>query len=225
MQLASMTQSQKRESALPRPFLLAGLIAPVLFTAVYLIDGATRPDYNPLVQWVSHLSLGPRGWLGTLNLAVAGVLTLACAQGLRQTLKPSKRARWAVRLVFLAGIGWLMGAAFPMDPNLGYPPGAKAANGSWHDNLHNLAAFLVVGAFVATPILLRAYFNRTWWKRYSIATSIGVLAGFIVCSALVTLDYAHVYHAAPSGLMERVALTLGFAWMGALAVLTLKDTE
>jgi hypothetical protein len=220
-----MTQPRKRESAPPQPFLLAGLIAPVLFTAVYLIDGATRPNYDPLVQWISHLSLGPRGWLGTVNLAAAGVLTLAFAQGLRQTLKPGKRARWAVRLVFLAGIGWLMGATFPMDPNLGYPPGAKAASGSWHDNLHNLAAFLVVGAFVATPILLRTYFNRTWWKRYSTATSIGVIASYAATSALVTLDYAHVYHAAPSGLMERLALTLGFAWMGVLAVLALKDTQ
>lgn len=225
MQSASVTQPRTRESAPPRPFLLAGLIAPVLFTAVYLIDGATRPDYHPLVQWISHLSLGPRGWLGTLNLAAAGVLTLCFAQGLRQTLKPGKRTRWAVRLAFLAGIGWLMGAAFPMDPNLGYPPGAKAANGSWHDNLHNLAAFLVVSAFVANPILLRTYFNRTWWKRYSTATSIGVLASYIATSALVTLDYAHVYHAAPSGLMERLALTLGFAWMGVLAVVALKDAK
>lgn len=41
MQSASVTQPRTRESAPPRPFLLAGLIAPVLFTAVYLIDGAT----------------------------------------------------------------------------------------------------------------------------------------------------------------------------------------
>jgi Protein of unknown function (DUF998) len=111
-----------------------------------------------------------------------------------------------------------------MDPRLGYPPGATATTGSWHDSLHNLAAVLVFGAFILTPLLLRNYRSGAW-KRYSIVTSIGVLASFIITSVLVSLDYAGVYPEAPSGFMERVALTLGLAWMGVFAVYLLTDRK
>ena len=45
------------------PFLWAGVVAPVLFTSSYLVDGATRAGYDPLRHQVSLLSLGDRGWV------------------------------------------------------------------------------------------------------------------------------------------------------------------
>jgi len=59
-----------------RLLISCGWIGPVLFTLVYTIDGATRPGYEPLQHWISHLSLGPRGWLNMLNLLVFGCLML-----------------------------------------------------------------------------------------------------------------------------------------------------
>ncbi len=37
-----------------------------------LIDGATRPGYEPWRNFVSQLSTGERGWLQIANFIVAG---------------------------------------------------------------------------------------------------------------------------------------------------------
>ncbi len=42
--------------------LKAGVIGPLLFVLVFLIEGATRPAYNPLRSMVSELSLSEYGW-------------------------------------------------------------------------------------------------------------------------------------------------------------------
>ena len=40
---------------------VAGITTPVLFVAVFLVEGWLRPGYQPLSMFVSELSLGPRG--------------------------------------------------------------------------------------------------------------------------------------------------------------------
>jgi len=47
---------QARDST-TRLLLVCGVIGPILFTAVYLLEGTTRPGYDPWLQAVSALSL------------------------------------------------------------------------------------------------------------------------------------------------------------------------
>ena len=74
--------------------LWAGVAAPVLFTTVYLVEGATRLGYDPLRHQVSLLSLGDRGWVQILNFLVTGALLVVFAIGLRGWMwgGPSGRA-------------------------------------------------------------------------------------------------------------------------------------
>src|SRR6185369_11321632 len=97
----------RRVKPAKQSMLLAGVMAPIWLIVVTVVDGATRQDYNPWHQWVSHLELGDRGWLGVANLAVCGVLLVGYWFGLRQALDGGRRARWARRLVLLAGIGFV----------------------------------------------------------------------------------------------------------------------
>ncbi len=50
-------------SRVPLLWLSVGVVAAVLFTLIYLIEGVTRPGYNAWPQPVSALSLGPGGWI------------------------------------------------------------------------------------------------------------------------------------------------------------------
>ena len=43
-------------SAMARLKLAAGVLGPVLFVLVFLIEGATRPGYNPWRHFVSSIS-------------------------------------------------------------------------------------------------------------------------------------------------------------------------
>src|SRR5579872_7134261 len=65
----------------------AGLMGPLFFFIVVMIEGATRPGYNAWHHVVSTLALGPGGWVVTAGLAVLGMLLLCFAVGLRRVLK------------------------------------------------------------------------------------------------------------------------------------------
>ncbi|MBU8856488.1 MULTISPECIES: DUF998 domain-containing protein [unclassified Micromonospora] len=196
---------------------LAATLTPILFIGVDLADALTRSRYDPLHHWVSHLSLGSRGWLGTGKLTLCAVLLVVAAAGLRRATKPAGGG-WSWRTVAAAGLGLLAAAALPMDPGLGYPAGAEKAAPSWHGTGHDIAAAVLVGALAAAGWLLGRDLRRAGhdgaWQTAGRCVTVVVVAGFVACSALVGLDYAGVLPGAPSGLLERVSLYTGVGWLG-----------
>jgi len=68
----------------------AGILGPVLFVAIFTIEGWLRPDYQPLSTYVSALSLGPRGWIQMTNFVVFGILLLAFTRVLAAEFKDGK---------------------------------------------------------------------------------------------------------------------------------------
>jgi hypothetical protein len=89
--------------------LVGGALAATLYPVVVAVDGATRADgYRPAEHWVSLLSRGERGWLGTTALVVTGVLVLIAGLGVRSRW-PGACARPA------SGCVVALGAAFITD--------------------------------------------------------------------------------------------------------------
>jgi hypothetical protein len=94
----------EKPTAITKRLLACGAIAGPLFVLVFLVEGATRANYDPLRLPVSSLELGPHGWTQSANFVVAGLLTLAFAVGLRRAFGPprarpggrswSARGRW-----------------------------------------------------------------------------------------------------------------------------------
>jgi hypothetical protein len=74
--------SSDRKDTLVRSLLTGGALAGPLFVGTFLVEGATRADYDPLRHPVSSLALGPGGWVQTANFAVAGVLYVGFGAGL-----------------------------------------------------------------------------------------------------------------------------------------------
>src|SRR5262245_19979914 len=61
-----------------RPALLAvsliiGVVGPLLFIVVFLLEGATRSGYDPVRYPVSSLSIGTRGWIQAANFLMVGL--------------------------------------------------------------------------------------------------------------------------------------------------------
>jgi Protein of unknown function (DUF998) len=141
-----------RRAVTTRVLLACGAVAGPLFTAAWILEGATRAHYNPLRHPVSSLELGDLGWTQQANFVVAGGLTLAFAVGLWRALRPLGGSTWGPLLVGAHGIGLLGAGIFVTDPVSGYPPGTPdhlAAYGSAHAALHDLFS---VGTFVGLPI-------------------------------------------------------------------------
>jgi len=176
------------EVSLTVRFLLAcGAIGPLLFIVVFLIEGATRPDYSAWHDAVSSLSLGGQGWMQITNFLICGALVFCFAIGLKRVLHPGKGSTWGPILLGVFGI-CLIGAGLFVTDILGYPPGAPSTQ-TLHGILHMV--FSLVG-FISLPaacfVLARRFAgDPAWhgWAFYSIATGILVIVFFIATDLVV----------------------------------------
>jgi hypothetical membrane protein len=200
--------------------LACGVIAGPLFVVTFVVEGVTRAEYDPLRHPVSSLALGGWGWTQTANFIVAGLLTLAFAAGLRRAFRPPKGSTWGPLLVGVWAIGLLGAGVFVTDPVSGYPPGSpdRALGYSWHGALHDLFSLLGFVALAAACFVFGRRFagrGKRGWALYS-AVSGGVFAVLFVLSSAGFAQVEGLVDLA--GLLQRVAVAVGFGWLTLLAV-------
>ena len=76
-----------------KKLLYAGVVGPLLFIVIFLIEGLTRPGCSAWRHYVSQLATGDGGWMQVVNFLVGGTLVLAFAIELRQALNPGDGSR------------------------------------------------------------------------------------------------------------------------------------
>jgi hypothetical membrane protein len=189
-----------------RWMLAGGVLGAAQMIVFATVAGALRPGYDASRNWISQLSLGPGGWLATLNLATCGLWVIVGAGGLRHRLGPG----WTARLVFWCGGCLIALALVPTDPGIGYPPDVPTAH-TQIGRLHLLVALTLGLAGIGAAALLGRDVRAVRAGRVVAAI---VAVAFVAGSVLVVLDDAGVTPGAPSGVLERVALFTGFGWIG-----------
>lgn len=217
------TQSQASgDRPLAQTLLLAsGAVGPLLFIVVFLVEGATRPDYSPLRDFVSSLSLGEGGWVQVASFLICGALVACFAIGLRRALVAGKGSTWAPILLGVFGLSLVGAGIFPTDPLLGYPPGAPTVT-TVHGALHILLSLFAFASLAAACFVLSRRFpgDPAWrgWAAYSVVTGILVVALF-VATDVVSLSPDPT---APAGLVQRVTIVVGWVWVALLALKLLR---
>lgn len=196
------------ERSTTRWLLTGGVIGPVLFVVIFLVEGATRPGYDPMRMHVSLLSLSDLGWQQIANFVVSGALILGGAMGLRRVITEGPGSRWGPILIGVAGVGMMLAGVFVTDAGNGYPPGTPLGtppSPSWHESIHGLASVLVFfGLPVAMVVMARRFRGeRSRWALYSWLSAVGVLMFFF--ASLASTDVA--------GLLQRVAILLALGWV------------
>jgi hypothetical membrane protein len=182
-----------------------GVAAAVQMIAFVTVAGLARPGYDPNRNWISQLSLGPGGWLNDVNLAMCGVWLVLCAAGLRGLR--------AARLILACGVCLVGIALLRTDPGIGYPPEVAPAR-TFIGTAHQLVSVLLAFSGIAAAALLGRAIRR---ERTGLAVAAVMTVTFVAGSVLVLLDAGGVLPGAPSGLLERVALFTGFAWIGVVS--------
>jgi hypothetical protein len=200
-----------------RALLAAGLVTPATLL-VLIVDGASRPGYDAWRHQLSHLAIGQRGWLGTAELALAGLGVLCAGAGLRRN---AALGQWVPRLLALTGGALIAAAAFHIDPGQGYPPGTVAVR-TWHGTVHDAAGLGVfAGLTAAAAIASRHLRNGTWrqeWSRASAICAWVIPFSWLAGSVLTGLDYAGIWSSPPSGFFERIAAFTGLLWVAAISL-------
>jgi uncharacterized protein DUF998 len=200
--------------------LAAGALAGIVFVTAFLIEGATRADYDALRQPVSSLSIGRDGWTQRLNFFVTGGLTLSFAVGVRGALRVRGGSRWAPILIGCVGIGLIGAGLFIADPYNGYPPGTPLipAERSTSGVLHELFSTGVFAGLPAACFVLGRRFlawGEPGWGRYSIGSGIAFIAAFVMTAAglnqVVPLSDI-------AGLLQRVTIVIGLGWLLGLSI-------
>jgi len=206
-----------------RFLLWSGAIGPPLFAIVFLIEGATRPGYNPWQTTISTLSLSDQGWMQIANFHLFGLLTLCFAVGLKRVFKTGLASSSGPISFAVVGIGLILAGIFVTDPCLGYPVSSPANLAeSLHGTIHNIAALTVFLALpVACFVLGRRFARDPAWRAWS---TISMIAGTLVLvffawfftsvSASADALSGDDVHA---GLLERITSIIGCLWMSGLA--------
>lgn len=214
------------EAAMKTKILLAcGVVAGPLFVGTFLVEGASRAGYDPLRHPVSSLALGNHGWMQTANFLVAGLLTTGFAVGLRRTLGPPKGSRWGPLLVGAWAVGLLGAGIFVTDPVSGYPVGTtdQLVRHTWHGALHDLFSLPGFVALLACCLVFGRWFagrGERGWAIYSTASGVVFGVMFVLASA----GFGQTEGLADlAGLLQRVAVAVGFGWLTLLAVRCLRS--
>lgn len=207
-----------------KPLLYAGVIGPLLFIVVFLIEGLTRPGYSAWRHYVSQLATGPGGWVQVVNFLVCGALVIAFAIGLRL----SSNAIAAPILLGFFGTGLLVAGAFSTDPALGYPPGVPVVH-TTHGTIHGLAGLACFSLLPAATFVMAASFARTHsprrWVWYSLGVGGLMIITFIASTTFSTLDATGAVPNAPTGFFQRIAIIAGWTWISMVALNFIRATS
>jgi len=204
--------------SVPRRLLLwltCGVAGTLLFPLVYLIEGVTRPGYNPWQQAISTLSLGPGGWIQQADFILCGVSILWLAFVWRQILKGGVCAIWYPIVRGIEGLALILVGIFSTDPGYGYPPGTPQGAGTptLGGTLHLVFTILVVNAMCVGLFIIAIRFWRNpdfrGWAIFSI------ICGFLPMVFMPFFVIAQNTHGAFSGyagLFERLATNADTLW-------------
>lgn len=204
-----------------RWLLRCGAIAGPLFVSVFTIEGARRPDYNPLRHSVSSLALGRHGWVQVANFGATGMLYLAGAVGLSRSSDSDGCGRLGPVALGLTGVGLLGSAAYRTDPVSGYPPGTPdtPSEPTAAGSMHNTAALPIFLGIPAVAFACAWRFHRLGRRGralYCAATGVSMLAGTGLFGAGFGQTSPRLTDHA--GLFQRATIVSGFAWLTALSV-------
>lgn len=203
-----------------RAGLWAGVVGPTLFVVVFLVEGAIRPGYDAMRLQVSYLSLGEGGWVQVASFLVTGVLLLVFSGALRNVLGTGAGATLAPLGVALAGAGTIIAGLFSTMPAFGYPPGTPEGFPTEISStayLHVLGAFCFFGGMIVAPLAMARRFRRehdTGWVVYSVVTALVV---WLFLGASSADPSGQPFFPDTVGLLQRISIIAGLAWIAALA--------
>jgi hypothetical protein len=127
-------------------------------------------------------------------------------------------------LIAAAAVGLIGAGIFVTDAVSGYPPGTPDApaghttTGGLHDLL-SVPTFLTIPAAALLSGVGSARRGRWRWATYSAASGVGMLTATVAATAAFAQAPRLVAY---GGLLQRAAVTSGFAWLTALNIRALR---
>ena len=189
---------------------LAGMLGPLLFTTLVVMQGLLQPDYSHVRLPISALAAWPLGWVQNLNFYLTGTLLMAFALGIDRAVHSTPLGRLGVGLLMLSGVGVVLAGVFPWRMIDGVPTETPA---------HVVGA---ITAFASSGLGLVLFSRRmrrdAHWQhlaRYTMVTGVLVLILFVTIGFFAIDDGTPLH--AWAGLLQRTLCAVWFACLIALS--------
>jgi hypothetical membrane protein len=190
------------------------LVEIVIYLVLDVVAQLLPPYYSPISQAESDLSVGPYGFLMTINFVNRGLFSIIFIYAFAKTLKvnsPPTQMRGLV-LVGIWAIGGFILAIFPTD--------VPATPVSWHGAIHLVVAIIAFICGAVGTLVLSASFKRAeilhGVRRIAMAISVLAVVFLILEYALpfATPKFAANY----GGLVERIFIGLVILWVFVVSI-------
>ena len=195
----------------------AGVIGPILFIAVFTVEGFLRPDYNPISTYISDLSIGPRGIIQIMNFFIFGLLLFIFSYGLSLEFRTRNRSLYGPRILMLMAILLFLVGIFVTDPI-----GTPLFEMTWQGIVHNIIGSIF---FSLCPIscyvfwrLFREYDESRSFQKLTLVVGVIITVGLVaftvaLIGAVLTPNALTDY----AGLIQRIDIITFLLWLVALA--------
>jgi len=184
-------------------FALAGIIGPIWFIVLVVVQGVLQPDYSHIAMPISALSAWPLGWLQNLNFFVFATLMAAFALGLQAVIRPTPFGLVGIALLLASSVGAFMAGVFHWVNLDGIPTETPQ---------HVVAAVLTfASAATGLIVLARRMTTDSRWQdlaTYVLGTGVVMLMLFIILGAFAIREGTALHQWV--GLLQRVLLAVWF---------------
>src|SRR6185295_10299611 len=95
------------------PLAIAGIIGPIWFVTLVIVQGILQPDYSHIRMPISALAAWPAGWVQNVNFFVFGTLLAAFTIGMHEAIRPTRFGVAGIVLLLASCVGMVMAGLFP----------------------------------------------------------------------------------------------------------------
>ena len=186
------------------PLAIAGIIAPIWFITLVVVQGIVHPDYSHIALPISALTAWPSGWIQRLNFYVTAALMAAFALSLHRTVRPTRFGLVGIVLLLASCAGIFLAGVFPWINVDGVPTETPQ---------HVIGAILTFfGGSTGLVVLSRRMAADPRWQdlsRYVLCTGLVMLVLFIVVG-FFAIEEGTPFHAW-AGFLQRLLVAIWFA--------------
>ena len=190
----------------------AGILAPIIFVGIFMVEGAIRNGYDLKSMYISALSLGNRGWIQIANFLVLGLLLFIFTLGLSKEFQTGKASRGGIITLYIISVLFFISGPFVMDP-----ADTPANQMSIHGLIHGISGGIV---FLLMPIIIFIFLRRfnadSQWQSFRWWTLIlGVIeaTGVIIFTYVSKIPVDQNAYVNLLGLFQRIALIPFMVWV------------
>ncbi|MTK64162.1 MAG: DUF998 domain-containing protein [Methanobacterium sp.] len=202
--LFKMNIESNQTAARQRLYALCGIIAPIFFTIMVIIESLLRPGFSQIYSTVSELGLGHLAILQIMNFVIFGFLLICFTVGFSRYLKTRSGKTVTALLITFSIAVMLAGVAFLFQWTSPYNAVILA---------HSVASIIGFYAiFIAQILTWQALkgSDQDIWRNYRIYS---LISGFVTLIVLFYIPFSPY-----QGLFERVFIAVWLIWIEVTAI-------